>query len=76
VVRKKPPSLLLNAVSARVPLMPTSQSASARERAASSSRCISESLRSSANASRIAAGVIDCSHRRRIGCFAFANCTM
>src|ERR671912_413830 len=34
VVRKKPPSRELNAVMARVPLMPTSQSASERERAA------------------------------------------
>ena len=28
------------------------------------------------DASRIEAGVIDCSHRRRIGCFAFVCCTM
>ena len=34
VVRKKPPPLELNAVMARVPLMPTSQSASLRQVAA------------------------------------------
>ena len=46
VVRKKPPSRELNAVIARVPLMPTSQSASERQRAASARPCICLSLRS------------------------------
>mgnify|MGYP001292003686 CR=1 FL=1 len=59
VVRKKPPSRELNAVIARVPLMPTSQSASERQRAASASGSICRSSRSWAKASRIAAGVID-----------------
>ena len=61
---------------ARVPLMPTSQSASERLRAASASGSICSSGRSCSNASRIAAGVIDCSHSRRTGCFALAACTM
>ncbi len=67
VVRKKPPSRLLNAVIARVPLMPTSQSASDRQRAASASGCISSSVRRREKASRMDAGVIDCSHSRKIG---------
>jgi hypothetical protein len=68
--------LLLNAVIARVPLMPTSQSASDRLRAASASGSISSSVRSCSNASRIAAGVIDCSQSLRTGCRALAACTM
>ncbi|MCY1303570.1 hypothetical protein D9M70_532840 [compost metagenome] len=68
-VLKKPPSLLLKAVMARVPLMPTSQSASARERAAASSGLSWTSSRRLAKASRMAAWVIDCSHRRWIGFF-------
>ena len=67
VVRKKPPSRELNAVMARVPLMPTSQSASERERAASASPCICFSLRRLLKPSRIACGVIDCSHSRLTG---------
>ena len=45
VVRKKPPSRELKAVMARVPLMPTSQSASERQRAALASGSIWASLR-------------------------------
>jgi len=67
VVRKKPPSRELNAVIARVPLMPTSQSASERLRAASASPCICSSERRLAKPSRIACGVIDCSQRRLTG---------
>ena len=67
VVRKKPPSRELKAVIARVPLMPTSQSASERERAASARPCICSLLRSAAKPSRIACGVIDCSHSRCTG---------
>jgi hypothetical protein len=52
---------------ARVPLMPTSQSASERERAACARPCICLSLRSLSKPSRMACGVIDCSHRRRTG---------
>jgi hypothetical protein len=51
--------LELNAVIARVPLMPTSQSDSARHTAASASGSIASSLRNAPNASRMAAGVID-----------------
>ena len=68
--------LLLNAVIARVPLMPTSQSASERHFAASASGSSSRSARRPAKPSRIAPCVIDCSHRRWIGFFAFACCTM
>ena len=64
VVRKKPPSRELNAVIARVPLMPTSQSASERQRAASASGSICSSLRRCSKPSRIAAGVMLCSHSR------------
>ena len=67
VVRKKPPSRELKAVIARVPLMPTSQSASERQRAASASGIICASLLSLSKPSRIACGVIDCSHSRSIG---------
>ncbi len=70
VVFWKPPPCELKAVSARVELMPTSQSASLREIAASASGCISSSLRRCAKAVRIASGVIDCSQSRLIGCFA------
>jgi hypothetical protein len=71
VVSWKPPDFELNAVIARVPLMPTSQSDSDRQTAASASGCICAPVRSAPNASRIAAGVIDCS-QAWMG-FAFAN---
>ena len=74
VVRKKPPSRELNAVMARVPLMPTSQSASERQRAASASGSICLSLRSAPKPSRIACGVIDCSHSLCTGCLALLYC--
>ena len=67
VVRKNPPSRELKAVMARVPLMPTSQSASERQRAASASGCICALVRSAPKPSRMAWGVIDCSHRRDTG---------
>jgi hypothetical protein len=66
----------LNAVIARVPLMPTSQSDSDRHTAASASGRISRSVRSDAKASRTAEGVIDWSHRRSIGFFAPTCCSM
>ncbi len=56
-------------VAARVAFMPTIQSASERERAACSSSASSAAGRSVANASRIAAFVIDDSQRRRTGSF-------
>jgi len=68
-VLKNPPSLLLKAVMARVPLMPTSQSASARERAAASRGFMVSSSRRLANASRMDAWVMDRSHRRWMGFF-------
>ncbi len=71
VVRKNPPFWELNAVIARVPLIPTNQSASARLRAALASDCISSSVRRCLNPSLMAAGVIDWSQRRLIGCLAF-----
>ena len=74
VVRKKPPSRELNAVIARVPLMPTSQSASERQRAASASGSICWSLRSCSKPSRIACGVMLCSHSRRTGCLLLLCC--
>src|SRR5450830_1721599 len=61
---------------ARVPLMPISQSASLRQRAASASGNISSSLRRLAKPSRIAPGVIDCSHRRCTGCLALVYCAI
>ena len=67
VVRKKPPSRELKAVMARVPLMPTSQSASERQRAASARGSIWASLLSLSKPSRMACGVMDCSHRRCTG---------
>ncbi len=76
VVSWNPPDFELNAVIARVPLMPTSQSASDRQTAASASGRICASVRSWSNPSRIAAVVIDCSQSRRIGFAVFANCTM
>ena len=76
VVSWNPPDFELNAVIARVPLMPTSQSASERQTAASASGSIVSSLRSWPNPSRTAAGVIDCSHRRWIGLPDFAYWTM
>ncbi len=62
VVRKKPPPLEFSAVSARVVLMPTSQSLSERDLAASSNDSISSSLRRWAKPSWIASLVIDCNH--------------
>ncbi len=76
VVSWKPPDFELNAVIARVPLMPTSQSDSERHTAASASGSIVSSLRSCSKPSRIAAGVIDCSQRRLIGLPDFAYWTM
>ena len=67
VVRKKPPSRELNAVIARVPLMPTSQSASERLRAASARPRMSASERSFWKPSRMACGVMLCSHSRLTG---------
>ena len=52
--------------------MPISQSASERQRAASASGNISASLRKWAKPSRIALGVIDCSHSRCTDCLALA----
>ena len=52
---------------ARVAFIPTSQSASERERAAASSGSISSPGRSSSNASAIAFFVIELSHSRRTG---------
>ena len=54
---------------ARVAFMPTSQSASERERAASSSRRISSPLRRCSKASTMAAFVIELSQRRLTGFF-------
>ncbi len=54
-------------VAARVAFMPTIQSASERERAASSSLANSSAGWSRSNACRIAATVIEDSHRRRTG---------
>ena len=54
-------------VAARVAFMPTIQSASERERAASSSAASSSRGRSAANASLIAALVIEFSHSRCTG---------
>ena len=75
-VLKKPPSLLLKAVMARVPLMPTNQSASARERAACSNGFKASSLRKFVKASRIEVGVIDCSQSRLTGFLTPAYCKM
>ncbi|MFU0842048.1 MAG: hypothetical protein ACFWTZ_05495 [Burkholderia sp.] len=61
---------------ARVPLMPTSQSASERQRAAASSGFISSSERSCLKASQIDLLVIDCSHRRRTGFLHLQYCMM
>ena len=52
---------------ARVPLMPTSQSASLRLRAASARPCICASLRRRPKPSRMACGVMLCSHSRSTG---------
>ncbi len=67
VVRKNPPSRELNAVIARVPLIPTSQSASERHRAASAKGCIWALVRKAPKPSRIAWGVIDCNQSRLTG---------
>ena len=67
VVKKKPPSRELKAVMARVPLMPTSQSASERLRAASAKPCICWFERNLPKPSRMAWGVMLCSHRRCTG---------
>jgi hypothetical protein len=61
---------------ARVPLMPTSQSASERDFAASANGSMSRSGRSVAKPSRIAPWVMDCSQRRSTGFFTFAYCAM
>src|SRR5471030_2108300 len=61
---------------ARVPLIPINQSASERQRAASASGSISSSLRRLEKPSRMAPGVIDCSHRRLTGCLALAFCAI
>jgi len=53
-----PPPLELKAVIARVPLMPTSQSLSLRQIAASQSGIISAPSRSELNPERIASGVM------------------
>ena len=52
---------------ARVPLIPTSQSLSLRQTAASARGAISSPARSAANPSRIASAVMLCSQRRRVG---------
>ncbi|CAM5188465.1 hypothetical protein CDEF62S_02158 [Castellaniella defragrans] len=75
-VLKKPPSLLLKAVMARVPLMPTSQSASARERAAASSGFMVWLSRRFSKASRMEACVMDRSQRRWTGFLTLAYCMM
>ena len=67
VVKKNPPSRELNAVKARVPLIPTSQSASERLRAASAKPCICCCVRRLSKPLRMASGVIDCSQRRLTG---------
>ena len=54
-------------MAARVPFMPTSQSASLRDRAAASSGAISAPSRRWSNPSRIASRVIDDTHRRLTG---------
>ena len=56
-------------MAARVAFMPTIQSASERERAASSSEASSAPGRRSPNASRIASLVIEFSHSRCTGFF-------
>ncbi len=61
---------------ARVPLMPTSQSASERLFAASASGSSSLSRRRLSNPSRIDCGVIDCSQSRSIGFLLRACCAM
>ena len=58
---------------AREPLMPTSQSLSDRQVAASLKGIMSASLRSWAKPVRMASEVIDCSQRRLIG-FLFLKC--
>ena len=63
-------------VAARVAFMPTIQSASERERAASSSLANSCAGLSDANACLIAPTVIEDSHRRWTGFFALAFCTV
>ena len=71
-----PPLRELNAVSARVPLMPTSQSLSDRHTAALASGSSSEPGRRCAKPSRIDAGVIDWSQSRSIGFLQAASFTM
>ena len=63
----KPPCRELNAVSARDPFSPTSQSLSDRHIAASASGIICWSSRSRLNAVTIAPSVIDCIHIRWSG---------
>ena len=72
-----PPSARARTVAARVALTPTSQSASARERAASSSGRSSVPGRRCANAPRMAARVIDENQARSTGSSpAFASSRM
>ena len=59
-MRKNPPPLEFKAVKARVVLMPTNQSLSDLDLAASNKGTISSSFRSFVNPSRMEAGVIDC----------------
>jgi len=61
---------------ARVPLMPTIQSASERLKAASARGCMSWSSRSSTKPLRMASGVMDWSHSRLMGFLALAWRTM
>ena len=67
VVFWKPPPRELNAVMARVPLIPTSQSASERQTAAFPNGDISSSPRRLSKPSRIALAVMDWSQRRLEG---------
>ena len=76
VVSWNPPDLELNAVMARVPLMPTSQSDSERHTAASDSPCMDSPLTNDLKPSRIEVCVIDCNQRRCTGCFDFAYWAM
>ena len=69
VVLLKPPPWELKEVRARVELMPTSQSDSERESAASASGCMSASERRFWKAARMDSAVIDWSQRRLSGFF-------
>ncbi len=76
VVRWNPPSRELKAVMARVPLMPTSQSAAARQAAALASGWSSTPSRRRSKPSRMAPGVMDCSQRRWMGRLDWAYCAI